>query len=132
MNKLIHSCLIISIITLTPVVHAQDDAPFEVQTEESMQPEMHASPKKQTDDTEEQGEMPALDQDSPETSTVPESYPEEEEEGEGTPVGQAANEGSKTAKRRHLQNIVLATAAVAVAITALVLVANNDGHKSDD
>ncbi len=64
-------------------------------------------------------------------STVPESYPDEEEE--GTPVvGQAANEGAKAAKRKHWQNIALATAAVVVAVTALVLVANNDGHRSDD
>ena len=122
MNKLIHSCLIVSIIAFTPMVHTN-----EVPTDESMQPEfpskepdVHASPKKHTDDT-----------DSTETSTVPESYPEEAEE-EGTPVGQAANEGSKAAKRRHWQNIALATAAVVVAVTALVLVANNDGHRSDD
>ena len=121
MNKFIHSCLIISIFALTPVVHSQDN------DEPMQQPEAHASPKEP-----DEGEMPAVGLDSPEMSTVPESYPDEEEE-EGTPVvGQAANEGSKAAKRRHWQNIALATAAVVVAVTALVLVANNDGHRSDD
>ncbi len=47
---------------------------------------------------------------------------------EGTPVGQAANEGFSAAKKKHWQNIALAVGAVAVAVTALILVASNDGH----
>lgn len=47
---------------------------------------------------------------------------------EGTPVGQAAHEGSSAAKKKRWQNIALAAGAVAVAVTALILVANNDGH----
>ena len=47
---------------------------------------------------------------------------------EGTPVGQAANEGSNAARKKQWQNIALATGAVALAVTALILVANNDGH----
>jgi hypothetical protein len=49
-------------------------------------------------------------------------------EEEGTPVGQAANEGSNAAKKKQWQNIALATGAVALAVTALLLVASNDGH----
>lgn len=48
----------------------------------------------------------------------------------GTPVGSAANEGTNAAKKRHWQNIALAAGAVAVAVTALILVANNNGHHS--
>ncbi len=48
---------------------------------------------------------------------------------EGTPVGQAANEGFSAAKKKHWQNIALAVGAVAVAVTALILVASNDGHR---
>jgi hypothetical protein len=47
---------------------------------------------------------------------------------EGTPVGAAANEGSNTAKKKQWQNIALAAGAVAVAVTALILVSTNDGH----
>lgn len=47
---------------------------------------------------------------------------------EGTPVGQAASEGSNTARRKRWQNIAIAAAAIAIAVTALILVANNDGH----
>ena len=49
---------------------------------------------------------------------------------EGTSVGQASSEGSKTAKRKMWQNIGLATGAVAIAVTALILVSDNNGHKS--
>jgi hypothetical protein len=51
---------------------------------------------------------------------------------EGTPVGQAASEGSNAAKKKRWQNIALATGAVALAVTALILVASNDGHHCKD
>lgn len=50
------------------------------------------------------------------------------ETSQGTPVGLASQDGAKTAKSKQWQNIALAVGAVAVAVTALVLVANNDGH----
>ena len=50
------------------------------------------------------------------------------DEPEGTPVGQAANEGASAAKKKQWQNIALAAGAVAVAVTALILVASNDVH----
>jgi hypothetical protein len=54
-----------------------------------------------------------------------------EEPDEGTPVGKASNEGSRAAKRKRWQNYAIAAGAIAIAVTALILVANNDGHKSD-
>ena len=57
-----------------------------------------------------------------------EDLPEDQEVDQGTPVGQASDEGARAAKRKKWQNIALAAGAVAVAITALILVANNDGH----
>lgn len=53
-------------------------------------------------------------------------------EEEGTPVGQAANEGSSAARKKQWQNIALATGAVALAVTALILVASNDGHHAKE
>lgn len=50
------------------------------------------------------------------------------EEDTGTPVGQASDEGANAARSKTWQNIGLAVGAVAIAITALILVANNDGH----
>lgn len=47
---------------------------------------------------------------------------------EGTPVGQAASEGSNAAKRKRWQNIAIAAGAIAIAVTALILIASNDGH----
>jgi hypothetical protein len=54
---------------------------------------------------------------------------EEPDEG-GTPVGQASNEGTRAAKKKRWQNYAIAAGAVAIAVTALILVANNDGHES--
>ena len=47
---------------------------------------------------------------------------------DGAQVGVAANEGMSAAKKKQWQNIALAVGAVAVAVTALILVASNDGH----
>lgn len=54
---------------------------------------------------------------------------DETTEDAGTPVGQGSDEGAKAARNRRWQNIAIAAGAVAVAVTALILVANNDGHK---
>lgn len=61
-----------------------------------------------------------------EEATTPET---EAQMDEGTPVGQASDEGLRTARRHQWQNIAIAGAAVALAVTALLLVANNDGRK---
>lgn len=55
-------------------------------------------------------------------------------EPKGKEVGKAATDGSNSAKRKQWQNIGLAIGAVAVAVTALILVSNNQGHEthSDD
>jgi len=125
MKRLISSFLIASTIAFAPARHAIADHPSdrieEIPESEQKEPGAPEDPSQETPP-------------SAQESTVPESIPpdEDENEEEGTPVGQAANEGTKTAKRRQWQNIALATAAVAVAITALILVANNDGHRSED
>jgi hypothetical protein len=71
----------------------------------------------------------------PQEATAAEVTPSDEEE-EGTPVGQASNEGARAARNQQWRNIALAVAAVAVAVTALLLVASNDGrhhkHKHED
>lgn len=45
-------------------------------------------------------------------------------------VGQASDDGVKAARKEQWQNIALAVGAIAVATVAIVLVANNKGHKS--
>lgn len=62
---------------------------------------------------------------------VQQSDEEEAQPDEGTEVGQAANEGTSAAKKRQWQNIALAVGAVAVAVTALILVSSNNGHSKD-
>jgi hypothetical protein len=49
---------------------------------------------------------------------------------EGTPVSHSSNEGEKAAKRTQWKNIALAVGAVAIAVTALILVAHNNGKKT--
>lgn len=63
------------------------------------------------------------------TESMQEENANDAEFEEGTPVGQAANDGSSAARSKRWQNIALAAGAVVVAVTAMILVANNDGHK---
>lgn len=107
MNKLLTSILTISSIVFAPVLQA-DDAAYELQDEQVAYD--HENKEITSDTTNEEATM----------------------ESEGTPVGQAANEGSNATRKKRWQNIALATTAVAVAVIALVLVANNDGHHHKD
>ncbi len=52
-----------------------------------------------------------------------------EEETGGSSVGEASHAGARTAKRNQLRNIAIAAVAVGVAVTAILLVSSNDGHK---
>jgi hypothetical protein len=152
MKKLINFCLIASTIIFSPALRAQGYEPMKPEPEHAPLDEIQSDepdklPKSPEEDI--QGDGPVQtplegshpnqdDSTTPLTpptvpsdeSTIPEATPSDDEE--GTPVGQAASEGSKAAKRKQWQNIALATAAVVVAVTALILIANNDGHRSDD
>ena len=55
-----------------------------------------------------------------------------EEETPGTPVSAESNNAQKAAKRRMWQNIAIAIGAVAIAVTALVLVSNHHGNKANN
>ncbi len=44
-------------------------------------------------------------------------------------VGKASNQSSQAARNRTWQNIAIAAGAVAIAVTALILVHNNNGHR---
>jgi hypothetical protein len=102
MKKLLTSTLVISSLILAPALRAD------------------------TPSTEANTDTP-----TEEVQTAQESTPADETAtDEGTPVSQASDDTNrKTAKRKRWQNILLAVSAVAIAITALILVANNDGHK---
>lgn len=153
MKKLINSFLIVSTIALSPAVQAQEHAPIEpahspveevllqaplnqstedvppsIQDDSAITPSQEAQPPDQDSTT----PLAPPDAAPSNESTTPEAMTSDTEEDEGTPVGQAASEGSKTAKRKQWQNIALAAVAVAVVVTALILIANNDGHRKDD
>lgn len=55
---------------------------------------------------------------------------EEVTEDLGSSVGKASTEGMSAAKKRQWTNVAIAVCAVAVAVTALILVSSNDGHKA--
>lgn len=152
MKKLINSFLIASTVAFTPAIQAQEQPiepayspveevqgtpnlpeveaqgyePLQIPSDENAEDPFSPQPPNQDSTT------PLTPDTPPSESTTPEAMPSDNEENEGTPVGQAASEGSKTAKRKQWQNIALATAAVAVAVTALILIANNDGHHRKD
>lgn len=111
MNKLALSSLIIASIILSPTLRA--DSPAGAPDTE-MQSEPSAAPT-----------SPA--QDNREMATTPETSSTEDE---GTSVSAEENTANKAAKKRQWFNIFLAVAAVVVAVTAMILVAHNDGHKA--
>jgi hypothetical protein len=120
MKKLITSYLIASTIALSPAVRAQDTLPPQASTDEPASPDQDS-------------ETPLTPSDPPpsaQEATTLDVESNDSDENEGTPVGQAANEGSNAAKKKQWQNIALAVGAVAVAVTALILIASNDGHSS--
>lgn len=104
--------------------------------------------------TEEPTQEPTSCEVTPETSTVltpseeQDSYAEQEEaapaeeqdsyadtgnyEDQETLVQPASSEVTKKARTKYWQNILLAVAVVAVAITALLLVHSHEGHRSKD
>jgi hypothetical protein len=157
MKKFINFCLIPITLAFSPALQAQGrEAPKPLpqsssgDVQEELSPEEQASPQSQQPDEpktpvrESQNNNPSeVDGDEPwrgpeetqsdatQESTTPEATPSDDED-EGTPVGQAASEGSNAVRKKQWQNIALATVAVALAVTALILIANNDGRRSDD
>jgi hypothetical protein len=109
MKRLLISCLIVSSNVLSPALKADQIIPDQAEQVP----------------TETESNMQIMTATTPDTTL--------DETSKETPVGQAANEGMSAAKRKQWQNIALAAGAVAVAVTALILVASNDGHhhKSD-
>jgi hypothetical protein len=119
MKKLITSCFASSSIVLSPALKA--DAP-------SVNSEELAASQNAFEEEAVGLETPPLADESAAPPEVLATDPANDSE--GTPVGVASNEGTTAAKKRYWQNITLATVAVAVAVTALILVASNDGHHS--
>jgi hypothetical protein len=149
MKKLLNFCLIASIIACSPALQAENHESMQSQrtpledagdlpSRESEAPAREAQEPSGADENEPLDRSHSNQDDSTQDPTTPSdesATPEttpSDYENEGTPVGQAASEGSKAAKRKQWQNIALATAAVAVTVTALILIANNDGHRSKD
>ncbi len=120
MKKTIISSLIVFSIILSPALKADGSGPRHSNTitsEEVAQP-------LDLNTNEQQGS--SLDNSTPlAVDPVTEELPEEQ----GSAVGQASNEGMSAAKKKQWTNIAIAVCAVAVAVTALILVASNDGHK---
>lgn len=145
MKKLINSFLIALTLAFSPSLNAQKPAsvaPLHTRAEiaQAEGPEEEA-PDSDTLPSAQEEDSPAAPSQEPEPSTTAPLPPSDEsttsemipsDENEGTPVGQAASEGSKAAKKKQWQNIAIATVAIAVAVTALILIANNDGHHKHD
>jgi hypothetical protein len=158
MKKFINFCLIPITLAFSPVLHAQgqglkplpqsplgdaqEELPSEEQEMPSPQSQQPDEPK--TSERESQSNNPSeadgnepwrvpegTQNDATQESTTPEAIPSDDED-EGTPVGQAASEGSNAARKKQWQNIAIATVAVAVAVTALILIASNDGRRADE
>lgn len=72
----------------------------------------------------------AEEEEPPSTEAVTTAPENEEDIEEGVPVSKGSGDPERNAKRRMWQNIIIATSAVVVAVTALVLVSSNQGHKS--
>jgi anti-sigma-K factor RskA len=116
MKKIFTSSLTISSLLFAPALKA-DGFSDEEQTYETWQ----------QDSQEIAGEQQEEEQ-TEELAAQPQEDLTDDQDSEGTPVGQAASDGSNAAKSRQWRNIAIATAAVAVAVTALILIANNNGH----
>ncbi len=129
MKKPFISALTITAMLLTPYLRAQDSAPTTGSTQESSgasastdiaEPKFKNGPDASTANP----ASPTTDEPSLQAPLATDL----EMEDDGTPVGQASTEGTKTAKKKMWQNITLAVVSVAIAVTALILVSKNDGH----
>lgn len=127
MKRLITSCLIVSTLAFSPAVQAQDSTPSKPAPTQDETPSQETPPDRDstTPLTPPQDNPPSVQE-----ATTVDAAPPSDDENEGTPVGQAASEGSNAAKKKQWQNIALAVGAVAVAVTALILIHDNSGHSS--
>jgi hypothetical protein len=132
MRKIIIPSLIASIIAFSPALHCQSPHAIDDFTESRVEDDEASTETENAQPEEEDPTTPMIPQEDPSNSPSPEgTTPEDEfidEEELGASVGQASNEGVNAAKRRQWRNIALAVGAVAVAVTALILVSCNDGH----
>ncbi len=121
MKKHVLSSLIIFSIVLSPALRAGDpiaSTPEPLQEVAQDTEAFLSQPVAQEGSSLDNTEPLAVD---PETEDLPEE--------QGSPVGQGSNERVTAAKKRQWKNIIIAVCAVAVAVTALILVSTNDGHK---
>lgn len=120
------SGLTISALLALPLAPTYADAPQRPQTE-TIEPTTPAS-----DTFTPAPEEPSTPTDAPNTTaeeaTTPTAVPDTAPE-EATAVGPAKPSSSK---KKTWQNIGLAVAAVAIAVTALILVSNNSGHHKNN
>ena len=112
MKKLFTSCFVVTSLVLSPALKAE---------------ELESSPTVQSEKGE---DSPAVQSENMEDAPTFQAEDTEDSK-EGTPVGQASNEGVNAAKKKRWTNYAIAAGAVAIAVAALILVANNNGHESD-
>ncbi len=120
MRYIIIPLLVASIVAWTP-------APASALIADSTETEIPAQEDSDNEDQDSTPEEGVSLYSLPQEATTAEDTSSDEEE-EGTPVGQASNEGARAARNQQWRNIALAVGAIAVAVTALLLVSSNDGH----
>lgn len=127
MKKTIGGLLILSICTLSSV--SADIDTSSTPQKEAPDSTLQTVPQPQPLATDPAADTPAAMQDA--TTAAQDVEPKTEELPDSKYVGKASEESSRTATRERWQNIALAVGAVAVATVALILVANNKGHKAN-
>lgn len=122
MKNLTAIFLIVSIATIG-VSHADESQQTEVVvTQEEKVPEQ-APQESQTPIAAQEAEVPELSTEAPASAET-----QTDEKPAYTHVGKASHDSVAAAKSKQWQNILIAAGAVAIAITALILVHNNAGH----
>jgi len=124
MKNFIASSLIASIATLG--VARAEESPATLPTEQvaTEQTTAQAAPAAEQNVSEQVTTLPLEE----EQATQPQSTLPQTDEKPYAHVGKASNDAVAAARSKQWQNILIAAGAVAIAVTALILVHNNAGH----
>lgn len=135
MKKFIAAYLIVSTFILSPALQARSHSAPRVILADAYSPDdQDGTAENPNDPVQDDQQTP---ENPPDETTPSEPAPEPEEastieeatDNQGTPVS-AASESTNKEKSNRWRNIIIAVVAVAVAITALFLIQENNGHRN--